>query len=322
MRLAKMLQAKAPVQSTDAHVPATFLEFCDWIGVKLTPGQRTLWGVLTAASEPVDRDLAGQIFGGADLDNLPVGCRDVGVICAGARSGKSYLGALFMVWSLYVSDLRSLAPGQRAVALIIAPNDKLRKECVNYARGAVQAKPELKATMIEDASDGFTVRRADGHEVRFEAGVATPGGYGARGRSLCAFMTDEVAFFRDKDHAVSDEEIFRAGSARVLPGCKTLVASTPWAKSGLLYELYKSNFGNPKTALVAHAPTLLMHPSEMTRALVAREYARDEVNAEREFGASFLSNALEELFSEDLLMSCVDPTINAEVPGDASTSPA
>lgn len=313
---------QAPARRTDVDVPRSFLGFCEWLGVKLTPGQSALWGILTSAPEPVDRDVARQIFGGADLDNLPMGCRDVGVICAGARSGKSYLGALFMVWSLYVSDLRSLAPGQRAVALVIAPNDKLRKECVNYARGAIQAKPELKATMIEDSADGFTVRRTDGHEVRFEAGVATPGGYGARGRSLCAFMTDEVAFFRDKDHAVSDEEIFRAGSARVLPGCKTLVASTPWAKTGLLYELYKANFGNPKTALVAHAPTLLMHSSEMTRTLVAREYARDEVNADREFGASFLSSAIEDLFSEDLLMACVDPTINAEVPGDVAASPA
>lgn len=322
MRLEKMLRARSPRSTEALTVPRGFLEFCRWLGIRLTPGQALLWGVLTADPEPVDRSLAREVFGEANLDDLPVGCRDVGVICAGARSGKSYLGALFMVWSLYVSDLRSLAPGQRAVALVIAPNDKLRKECVAYARGAVKSKAALEATVIEDAADGFTVRRPDGHEVRFEAGVATPGGYGARGRSLCAFLTDEVAFFRDKDHAVSDEEIFRAGSARVLPGCKSIVSSTPWAKSGLLYELYKANFGHPKTALVAHAATLTMHDSEMTRALVARETARDEVNAAREFGAHFLSNSAEEMFSEDLLMSCVDATINAEVPGDVGASPA
>jgi hypothetical protein len=191
---------------------------------------------------------------------------------------------------MLMRDLSSLAPGQRAVALIVAPNDKLRREVANYARGAVRSKPELDAMVIEDSADGFGMRRHDGKVVRFETGVATAGGYGARGRALTDFALDECAFFRDSSFKVNDEEIFRAGSARVLPGGQTIVASTPWAQAGLLYDLHKRNFGKPVDALVAHAPTLVMHDSEMTRAIVERERLRDPDNAAREFDAKFMTS--------------------------------
>jgi hypothetical protein len=293
----------------DRGIPADdFAAFCSWLGVELTPGQAELARVLFDGGEPRG-DLGRRIFGFEGP--VPMGCRDVVAITAGARSGKSYICiSLRMVHAMLVSDLRSLAPGQRAVALVIAPNDKLRREVVAYALGAVSSRPELKALLDgEPSADGFGIKRKDGHRVRFEAGVATPGGYGARGRSLCAFALDETAFFKNADYAVSDIELFRAGSARVLPGCQTIVASTPWAKSGLLYDLHKENWGAPKTSLVAHAPTLVMNPSDMTRTLVAREKARDPENAAREFDAVFLSSGSTDFFADDLIESCVDPAL-------------
>lgn len=304
------LLAVLPVLEGLSRVPRTFLGFCRWLGVTLTPGQTELCRVLFDGGEP-DGILGANIFGFSG--SVPSGCRDVVAITAGARSGKSYVCmGLRMVHQMLVSDLSSLAPGQRAVALVIAPNDKLRREVVSYARGAVNSKPELVAMLEEDGTDGFGLRRSDGHLVRLEAGVATPGGYGGRGRSLCAFGLDETAFFKNADYAVSDSEIFRSGSARVLPGCQTIVASTPWGKSGLLYQLHKDNWGHPKTALVAHAPTLLMHDSPMTRTLVERERARDPENAAREFDAKFVSTDVAEFFPDDLIDMCVDESIALE----------
>jgi len=178
-------------------------------------------------------DLGRRLFG--FVGSVSVAARSVVTAVCGARGGKSYVVvALRLVHGMLVRDLRSLAPGQRAVALIVAPNDKLRREVLNYARGAVRSKPELEAMVVEDSADGFGMKRPDGHIVRFETGVATAGGYGARGRALTDFALDECAFFRDSSFKVNDEEIFRAGSARVLPGGQTIVASTPWAEAGLL----------------------------------------------------------------------------------------
>jgi hypothetical protein len=255
--------------------------------VLLTLGQAELVRVAFDGVEPVDRELAAKLFGAP----VPVGIRSVVAAVCGARAGKSYvLVALRLVWGMLVRDLSSLAPGQRAVALIVAPNDKLRREVLNYALGAVRSKPELAAMLDgEPGADGFGLRRPDGHVVRFEMSVATAGGYGARGRALTDFALDECAFFRDASFKVNDEEIFRAGAARVLPGGQTIIASTPWAQTGLLFELHKKNFGRPDTALVAHAPTLVLHDSPMTREIVSREEKRDPDNAKREFGAQFMT---------------------------------
>lgn len=307
MRLAKMLQASSRGSSTSSFTcPQTFLGFLAWMGVTPKPGQRVLVAVAYDGVQPKDlvgeeREIARRIFG--DVEAVTPAQRAVIAAVCGARGGKSYLLiALRLLWGMLVRDLSSLAPGQRAVALLIAQNDKLRREVVRYALGAVQSKPELAALLVgEPTADGFRLRRPDGQLVAFETGVATAGGYGARGRSLTDFAMDEAAFFRDASFAVNDEEIFRAGSARVLPGGQTIVASTPWAEAGLLYDLWKRNFGKPEDALVAHAPTLVVHDSEMTRAIVAREEARDPDNARREFGAEFMTGGTTVFFEGSTL---------------------
>lgn len=313
-QLEKMLRAKAPARSTDVDVPRTFLGFCEWLEVTLTPGQAEYARVAYDLGEP-GSGLGERLFGFAGT--VPLGARSVVASVCGARGGKSYVAvALRLVHGMFVRDLSSVAPGQRAVALIIAINDKLRREVLNYARGAVRSKPELESMVVEDGADGFGVRRPDGHIVRFETGVATAGGYGARGRSLTDFAMDEAAFYRDSSFKVNDEEIFRAGSARVLPGGQTIVASTPWAEAGLLYDLHKRNFGKPQDALVAHAPTLVMHDSEMTRAIVERERLRDPDNAAREFDAKFMTSGTTVFFESSTIDAAETGVPFALQPGD------
>lgn len=293
-----------------ADVPRTFLGFCDWLGVRLTAGQAELGRVAFDGAEPVDRDLAVRLFGAT----LPVGPRSVVAAVCGARAGKSYvLVALRLVFGMLVRDLSSMAPGQKAVALIVAPNDKLRREVVNYARGAVDSKPELRAMVVDGTGGEFGLRRPDGHVVRFEAGVATAGGYGARGRALTDFALDECAFFRDSTFKVNDQEIFRAGAARVLPGGQVIVASTPWAEAGLLFDLWKRR---PPEAVVAHAPTLLLHDSPMTRDIVAREEARDPDNAKREYGAQFMTSGTTVFFEGAAIEDAMTEDPFALQPGD------
>jgi hypothetical protein len=302
--LLKQVQQPLRTARTEAlDVPRTFIGFCKWLGVRLTDGQAEFGRVAYDGGEP-SGGLGERLFGFAGP--VPVGARGVVAAVCGARGGKSYVAvALRLVFGMLVRDLSSMAPGQRAVALIIAPNDKLRREVLNYARGAIRSKSELEAMVCEDSTDGFGIRRPDGHVVRFETGVATAGGYGARGRALTDFALDECAFFRDSSFKVNDEEIFRAGSARVIPGGQTIVASTPWAQAGLLYEIHKRNWAKPGDALVAHAPTLVFHDSDMTRAIVEREERRDPDNARREFGAQFMTSGTTVFFEASTIDAAV-----------------
>lgn len=300
--------------SARTEVPLAFLAFCAWLGVVLTAGQAEFARVAYDAGLP-EGTLGQRLFG--FVGEVQVAARSVVTAVCGARGGKSYVVvALRLVHGMLVRDLRSLAPGQRAVALIVAPNDKLRREVLNYARGAVRSKPELEAMVVEDSAEGFGMKRPDGHVVRFETGVATAGGYGARGRALTDFALDECAFFRDNSFKVNDEEIFRAGSARVLPGGQTIVASTPWAEAGLLYNLHKRNFGKPQDAIVAHAPTLVLHDSEMTRTIVERERSRDPDNAKREFDAQFMTGGTTVFFESSSIDAALTDDAFAPEPHD------
>lgn len=288
MQLAKMLQRAAARPRTEAvDVPRSFLGFCDWLGVVPSAGQSELVRVAFDGLEPVDRSVAREIFG----CDVSMGTRRVVAAVCGARSGKSYLlVALRLVWGMLVRDLSSMAPGQRAVAMIVGPNEKLRREVLNYAMGAIQSRPELESMLVRETTDMLELVRPDGKHVYMEGGVATAGGYGAVGRAFTDFALDECAFFRDDSFKVNDKAIFRAGATRVLPGGQVIVASTPWAQSGLLYELHRDNFGRPGDTLVAHARTLMMNPSETVRSIVEVETRRDPDNAAREYDAQFMTS--------------------------------
>lgn len=325
--LIKSLQRQAPpAPRTEAFdVPPTFLGFLEKLGVRPKPGQAEFIRVAYDRVEPVDRALAVTIFGDIDFSDLSLGARAVVAAVCGGRAGKTYLLiALRLVHGMLVRDLSSMAPGQRAVALVIAPNDKLRQEAVNYAVGAVRSHPGLKpllrvprGTKDDDLVSEFGLYRADfDRVVMFESGVATRGGYGGRGRALTDCALDECAFFRDASSKINDADIFAAASPRVLPGGQTILASTPWAEAGLLYDFHKRNFGKPTDALAVHAPTLLLHDSEMTRTIVAREKLRDPENARREFDAEFMTGGTTVFFESVTLDAMLVDQLFVIQPGD------
>ncbi len=224
-----------------------------------------------------------------------------------------------MVWASLTVSLKSLAPGQRAVALCLAANAKLRNEVIAYALGACRSHPQLDSMLIlakgkrpDDAADSFGLRRMDGRVVMLEAGIAGRGGYGARGRSLVGAYLDEAAFFKTEGMQACDVDIFTAASPRVLPGGLTVIASTPWSESGLLYDFYSKNHGKPANCLVAHAPTAVMQDNQFTRDLISRERLRDPENASREFDAEFVKSGTSIFFDPTMIEAAIDNTIDCE----------
>jgi hypothetical protein len=122
-------------------------------------------------------------------------------------------------------------------------------------------------------------------------------------------VLDEAAFFRDADFQVNDGELFKAVAPRVVPGGQVVIASTPWAEAGLLFELYDRNHGHPVDAIAAHAPTTLLRDDEHTRQLVERERERDPDNAAREFDAVPMSSGTSEFFDPSAIKQCTDDNL-------------
>lgn len=328
MRLAKMLQGQTGRTSTaltDADVPRTFTGFLEWVGIKPRPGQLEFIRVAYDGLQPVDVGLAERIFGRLDFENLPMGLRAVIVGVCGGRAGKSFLlVAARLVWGMLVRDLSPLALGEEAAATVVAPREELRQQVINFGLGVMCMRPELQQRLIlpqgqapEDKPSWFGIYRKDfKREVMFEGQVAARGGMGVRGKWHTDLALDEAAFFRDATYKINDEEIFKAGRPRVLQGGQLIVNSTPYAKVGLLYELFRANFGKPQTALVAHAPTLVLNDDPYIREQVAAERKRDPDNAKQEFDAEFLEAGTTVFFET----TCIEEALTDEPftlrPGD------
>ena len=265
-----------------AQIPRSFIEFAARTGVKLTAGQIEYARVAFDGERPSDTELARKIWG--DVGDLPPNIRDVVSAVFGARGGKSLLAGLRILHIGLTTPLHTLARDEEAVCLIVAPDLATARITLRFAHGAALA---LGLTLDADSADGFTVKRE--RPVRIEVRAASAGGMTGRGRTMPCAVLDECAFFRDRATGkVNDEDIFAGISPRIMAGGQLIVNSTPWAQTGLLYGLWERNWGRPKDALVAYAPTSLMraeHPDILRQ--VERERIRDPQNARREFDAEF-----------------------------------
>ena len=114
-----------------------------------------------------------------------------------------------------------------------------------------------------------------------------------RGRTFLAVLCDELAFWVTGEGANPDVEVLNA----VRPGLSTipysllLIASSPYAKRGVLYQNYAKYFGKDDApVLVWQGTTEEMNGSLVGDPLIAEMYAEDNERALAEFGAQFRSD--------------------------------
>lgn len=287
----------------------SFVDFVRGLGHRLTRAQRLLCavcfdGIDPASLDGADRDIALKLF--RSLRGVPAELRTVVLWVKGARIGGTWLAALRALHLALTANLSALAPGESAFALLVGPDTRLPQQALRYVLGALRSRPELADLITAETTESLVLRRPDGRAVTIEILPATRGGSALRGRSIvCAVMT-EASFFRDRDFAVNDAEIYRALLPRVIPGGQLILESTPWAESGLVWELFRDNHGTPTTCLAAHCPTELMRDDERTLGLVARERARDPENARREFDAEFITGGSGFFFDAATLRAAID----------------
>lgn len=259
---------------------------------------------------PDERAAATRLFG--PVDRVPALARAVVCTVAGGRSGKTYLSALRLLHLALTADLSKLAPGEKAFAAIVAPDLDLARQALGYVAGAARSHPQIKATIASDTTDALVLRRGS-QQVAIRPFAASRGGVTGRGKSLVGLLLDETCFFRDAaSGVVNDESIYKAASPRVMEGGQTLVASTPWAASGLLHGFWRDNWGKPRTALVAHAATETMRSAPHILGIVARERARDPDNARIEFDAEWGVASATSFFTAEEIDGAFDASLPAE----------
>lgn len=228
--------------------------------------------------------------------------KEVVVIC-GRRAGKSRIVAFI---ATYLATFRSyeefLAPGEVATVAVIAASQKQARTIFRYISGALQAIDVLKKRVVKETAEAIELD----NRVVIEIGAAS--WRVTRGYTYAAVLADEIAFWRSDESANPDEEIIKAirPALSTIPGAMLLLASSPYAKKGLLFNLWKRHYGRDESrVLVWRGTTQEMNP-RIDPDIVAEAYEDDPEAASAEYGAEF-RNDIAAFVTREVVEACTIP---------------
>ena len=227
-------------------------------------------------------------------------------LVVGRRGGKSLILALVAVFLAVFLDWRPyLSPGERGVVMIVAADKRQARVIYRYARAFLTDVPALSLLIERETAEVIDLKNGITIEI-LAANFRT-----LRGYSVVAFLGDESAFWNTAETGSNpDTEILSAvrPAQATIPGAVLLLASSPYAKRGALYQMHRRYFGRDEApALIWRAPTRTMNPSVPQR-VVDEAYERDPASAAAEFGAEFRSDVAGFLDRE-----IIDASIDASV---------
>ena len=223
------------------------------------------------------------------------------VAVVGRRGGKSRALATFAAYISGLAEPPSLVPGERGVVLCIAPDTRQASIALEYSAAVFEQSPILRSLIVARTTD--TLSLSNGVDIEVRAANFRR----LRGPTYVAVNADEAAFWAtDECSSNPDREILDA----VRPGLATtggplILASSPYARRGVLWQSYKRNFGpdGDPLVLVAKGTTRDLNPS-LSQSVIDRAYERDRAAAAAEFGAEFRTD-LEAFVSIEAVEACV-----------------
>lgn len=254
------------------------------LGLSLSPAQeallRTIYGLPLSADQV---ELYRLCTGRQGLPAAPFG--EVTVV-AGTRAGKdSRVAAPIVCYeALFGGHERHVAKGERGVIVLVAQDLRGTKIAYGYIRAYLAGSPDL-AAQLEDAPLAAELTLKNGLQIAcFPCTVKS-----LRGWSVPVGVMDELGFYRLEGQADSDVEVetsIRRGML-TFEGSRLVKISTPYMKSGVLYEDTRRYFGQDDgDVLVWRAPSALMNPG-LKAARLERERRRDPERYAREYEGEF-----------------------------------
>lgn len=216
---------------------------------------KALFGIPLAGED--ERQLLEQCTGSREVPGTPP--REAYVI-AGRRSGKSFISAVISVYLACFRDWRThLNPGERGWIFIIATDREQAKIIKNYVAGILNCSPSFKHMVKKELE--WEIELSNGVVIA----VKTCNFRTVRGYTVLAAICEEVAYWRDDNSANPAKEILTAirPSLATIPDGLLIGISTPYSRSGVLWEVYKTHYGHTEGSapLVWKAPTRVMNPT-------------------------------------------------------------
>ena len=206
---------------------------------------------------------------------VPEGGFDDAVLIIGRRAGKSFISSFLA--SLAALTYESDMPGDMPQIFIVGENKRAARVNLSYVEAFCECVPGAIKKRNKESIELF-----NGVEIRSQALSFRS----TRGYSLIFLACEEVAQWRSDESANPDVEVLRALEPALEPGAKTIITSTPFARKGLLYDLFKKNYGKETDTLVWWAPTLRMRPNFDERK-IRRAIEKDPISANTEYNAQW-----------------------------------
>jgi hypothetical protein len=203
-------------------------------------------------------------------------------IAGGRRMGKdSVASAIAAYEAAYFDRQDRLRPGERALVAIVACDRDQARICLNYIRAFFELPP-LKKLVQRTTLEGFELRNS------VDISVQTNSFRAPRGRPILMAILDEVGFYRDENSSSPDTELYRS----LIPGTATLNGqivgiSSPFMKSGLLFEKWQKHFGQDSDdVVVIQAASRVLNPT-IPSEIIEQALADDPAGAAAEWLAQF-----------------------------------
>jgi hypothetical protein len=185
--------------------------------------------------------------------------------------------------------------------LCVALDQRVAKIILDYAEACFERSPILKQLIMNRTADALELANGITLEVR-------PASFRKlRGPTYIAVVADELAFwYVDTAYANPDIEILNA----VEPGLATtggplILASSPHARRGVLWEVFKRHYGagGDPLILVAHGASRTLNPS-LPQRVVDRALEKDRTRATAKYLAEFRTD-IEGFVAIEVVESCV-----------------
>jgi len=204
------------------------------------------------------------------------------VIC-GRRSGKSFISSVIAVYIATFKDWSEhLSTGERGYIFIIA-NDKAQARIVkNYVSGILKSNASFARLVEKDLTWEVELKN------QVSIMVKTCDFRTIRGYTLLAAILEEIAFYRSDESANPDKEILAAvrPSLATIPDSLLLGISTPYSRSGILFQMWKKYYGKSGGPLIWKASTGLMNPT-IDKSIIQTALKEDPSAARAEWEAEF-----------------------------------
>lgn len=234
-----------------------------------TPLQRAICRMETG--EPLEelaerQDVQEALGGQAALAMLPTVAPSVSCLLAAIRTSKSQKAAAKGLRASQTCDLSKLADGEIARYSILSIDKDKAAAVREHLVGKMQASPLLSQLLLRPpAGDSVYVMHPSGKPVEIKVVAGKAAGGAVVSRWSVGATYDEAARMNGADKKINLRDSIVAIRGRLLPGAQLDLISSPWAPSGLVYDMYVDRFGRPGPDLlfmVAKGPD--MNPVHFT----------------------------------------------------------